>query len=50
MQGRVQFLEEMIEQIAAIIGEIEEREAVEPDLHIVRDLAEQLKEELDTLE
>jgi hypothetical protein len=33
-----------------MIAEIEEREAVEPDLAIVRELAEQLRQELETLE
>lgn len=50
MQGRVAFVEELLETMTGMINEIEDREAVEPDLHIVRELAEQLRLELETLE
>lgn len=50
MQGRVAFIEELIETMNLMIHEIEEREAVEPDLALMRELAEQLREEIETLE
>jgi len=50
MQGRIAFIEELLETTEGMIGEIEERESVEPDLAIVRELAEQLRQELETLE
>lgn len=50
MQGRVAFVEELLETTVGMIAEIEDREAVEPDLAIVRELAEQLRQELETLE
>ncbi len=50
MQGRVAFIEELIETMNSMMREIEERETVEPDLALVRELAEQLREEIETLE
>ena len=50
MQGRVAFVEELIETMNLMIHEIEERESVEPDLALMRELAEQLREEIETLE
>lgn len=47
--GRVTFLQELIDTIERMIVEIEERETIDPDLGIVRELAEQLRSELDAL-
>ncbi len=44
------FVEELLETLEGMITTIEERESVEPDLAIVRELAEQLRAELETLE
>ena len=48
--GRRAFIEELIETIESVVVDIEERESIEPDLAIARELAEQLREELETLD
>lgn len=50
MQGREVFLQELIEKINLMIESIEEREVVEPDFAVVREYAEQLREEIDSLQ
>lgn len=50
MQGRVAFVEALANMMSKVIDDIEEREAVEPDLAIVRELAEQLMEEVESLD
>lgn len=50
MQGREAFLEELIEKINGIIETIEVREAEEPDFGLVREFAEQLREEAESLQ
>ena len=49
MQGRIAFLEELIEKVESLILFIEDQESVEPDLSIVRDVAEQLRDEVESL-
>lgn len=50
IQGREVFLEELIHKIDEMLSEIEEREVVEPDLAVVREYAEQLREEVQSLQ
>ena len=50
MQGRGAFVEALAEMMMKVINDIEERESVEPDLAIVRELVEQLLEEVDSLD
>ncbi len=50
MQGRIAFIEELIDTLTQMIHEIEEREQIEPDLALTREIAEQLREEIETLE
>ncbi len=50
MQGRTAFVESLAETMLLVINNIEEREPVEPDLAIVRELAEQLLEEVESLD
>ena len=49
MQGREALLETLINTIDEVVNSIEEREPIEPDFAIVREYAEQLKEELESL-
>lgn len=49
VQGRHEFLYDLIENVDVMADLIAERESVEPDLAIVRELAEQLREELHAL-
>jgi len=49
MQAREIILEELTETLNNMILSIEEREAAEPDFAVVRELAEQLKEEVEAL-
>ena len=49
MQGRETFVEELVEKINAMIDNIEDRELMEPDLALVREFAEQLLEEVESL-
>ena len=48
-QGRHEFLYDLIESVENMATTIADREIVEPDLGIVRELAEQLSEELHAL-
>ncbi len=48
-QGRHEFLFDLIEVVDEMADGIAEREVLEPDLAIVRELAEQLREELHSL-
>ena len=48
-QGRTEFIYDLIENVDNMAGVIADREIVEPDLGIVRELAEQLREELHAL-
>lgn len=48
-QGRHEFLYDLIESVEVMANVIADREVVEPDLGIVRELAEQLREELHAL-
>ena len=50
MQGRETFLETLIETIDGMVKTIEEREPVEPDFAVVREYAEQLREEVESLQ
>lgn len=50
MQGRETFLQELVEKIDGMIEVIEERENIEPDFSFVREYAEQLREELRSLQ
>lgn len=50
MQGREIFLDELIHKIDAMIHTIEEREVMEEDLTLARELAEQLREEVQSLQ
>ncbi len=50
MQAREYLLEELIENVSEMVESIEERESMEPDFGLVRELAEQLKEELQSLQ
>lgn len=43
------FIGELLETMQTVISDISEREAVLPDLAIVRELAEQMHEELELL-
>ena len=46
---RNHFLNELLENVDNMLVEIETREVLEPDFAIVRELAEQLREELHAL-
>lgn len=48
-QGRTEFIYDLIENVDSMADTIADREIVEPDLGIVRELAEQLREELHAL-
>jgi len=50
MQGRDIFLDELIDKIDSMIQSIEDREMMEEDLSIARELAEQLKDEVQSLQ
>ena len=50
VQGRREILQELEDTIERVINLIEERESVEPDFAIVRELAEQLGEEIEALQ
>lgn len=50
MQGRNIFLDELLSKLESMISVIEEREIVDPDLSIARELAEQLREEVESLQ
>lgn len=50
MQGRENFLQELVEKVDRMIEVIEERENIEPDFSFVREYAEQLREELKSLQ
>ena len=50
MQGRNEFLDELIHKIDAMIESIEDREMMEGDLHLTRELAEQLRDEVESLQ
>lgn len=50
MQGREAFVEELVEKINGMIENIEERELMEPDFALVREFAEQLLEEVRSLQ
>lgn len=50
MQGRESFIEDLLHKIDSIIFSIEEREVMEEDLSVSRELAEQLREEVLTLQ
>lgn len=49
-QGREVFLDELMLTLEKMINDIEEREVVEPDFQHVRDCAEDLKEEVRSLQ
>lgn len=46
MQGRNIFLDHIKDCVNQIIKDIEEREAIEPDFAVLRELAEQLNDEI----
>lgn len=48
-QGRCEFLYDLIESVEDMTTNIADREVIEPDFAIVRELAEQLSEELRAL-
>ena len=48
-QGRTEFIYDLIENVDSMADVIADQEIVEPDLGIVRELAEQLREELHAL-
>lgn len=50
MVGRQQFIEQLIETVELLITDIEDRETIDPDLAIVREFAEQLLEEVESLD
>lgn len=50
MQGREIVLEDLMQTVNGMLEEIELREPTEPDFAIVREIAEQLKEELESLQ
>lgn len=49
MQGREAFLQELVEKLNGMIDAIENREVEEPDFGLVREFAEQLREEVESL-
>lgn len=49
-QEREMFLQDLLEKIDVMIATIEEREVIEPDFAVVREYAEQLREEIDSLQ
>lgn len=50
MQGKDAFIQELLQRIDAMIASIEDRETMDDDLSITRELAEQLREEVLSLE
>lgn len=50
MQGREILLRSLLETIDGMLERIEEREPMEPDFALVREYAEQLREELESLQ
>lgn len=50
MQGRDAVLESLLETIDGMLESIEEREPIEPDFALVREYAEQLREEVESLQ
>lgn len=50
VQGREETLRELSEVVNQMIDAIAERESIEPDFAIVRELAEQLGEEIESLQ
>jgi hypothetical protein len=50
MQGREAFIDDLLHKIDSMISSIEERELLEEDLSIARELAEQLREEIESLD
>lgn len=50
MQGRDDFIEDLLHKIDSMIHSIEDRETMEEDLSIARELAEQLKDEVQSLQ
>ena len=49
MQGRVIFLQDLLEKIDDMIESLEDREQMEGDLSIARELADQLRDEVESL-
>ena len=50
MLGREEVLRELLSTVEGMIDNIEDREATEPDFAIARELAEQLREEIESLQ
>lgn len=50
MTDREAFLESLLETLDGMIETIEEREPVEPDFALVREFAEQLRDEVESLQ
>ena len=49
MVGRAKFIAELHETLHVLCADIEERETIDPDLAIIRELAEQMMEEVESL-
>ena len=50
MQGKADFLEQLLSSLNGIIDEIDEREQMESDWIVARELAEQLRDEVESLQ
>jgi hypothetical protein len=50
MNERQIFLQDLLEKLDDVLLSIEEREVVEPDFAVVREYAEQLREEVQSLQ
>lgn len=50
MQGRNEFITQVMEDTEALLLELEDREEIDPDLNAAREAAEHLREELRALQ
>ena len=50
MNGKEAIIEELIENVDSMLDIIEEQEVVDPDFGIVREVADQLREEIAALQ
>lgn len=50
MQGRDRFIQNLLDTIDEMIENIDERETIDSDFNIARELAEQLREEISSLQ
>lgn len=49
LQARELFITELLNTVNEMVADIEEKEQTEPDLGIVREFVEQLREEIESL-